>query len=39
MKEQRCPECKKLLFKGDFTGRIEIKCPKCKNILVIDNKK
>ena len=35
MKEVRCPHCKKLLFKGNFKGNIEIKCDKCKNIVLL----
>lgn len=30
MKEHRCLKCKKLLFKGNFKGEIEILCPRCK---------
>ena len=33
--EIRCPHCKKLLLKGNFTGVLEIKCNKCKNIIKI----
>jgi len=35
MKEYRCTECNKLLFKGNFTGIIEILCNRCKKIIVI----
>lgn len=35
MKEFRCPHCNKLLFKGNFKGKIEIKCGKCKHILLL----
>lgn len=36
MKEYRCTECNKLLFKGNFTGMIEILCNRCKKIIVIN---
>ena len=29
MTEIRCVKCKRLLFKGEWNGKIEIKCPKC----------
>lgn len=35
MKEYRCTECNKLLFKGNFAGIIEILCNRCKKIIVI----
>ena len=37
MKENRCPHCNRLLFKGDFEGVIEIKCPMkdCREIISI----
>jgi len=34
MKEIRCPECNKLLFKG-IAKEVEIKCGKCKSLLLI----
>lgn len=37
MKEVRC-KCNKLLFKGNFTGTIEIMCPRCKKINKFDTK-
>ncbi|HED1844333.1 Com family DNA-binding transcriptional regulator [Citrobacter koseri] len=36
MKEYRCSNCLKLLFKGTF-NTIEIKCPRCKRIILISN--
>ena len=36
MKEYRCTECNKLLFKGKFVGIIEILCNRCKKIIVIN---
>ena len=36
MKEYRCNKCNKLLFKGNFTGMIEILCNRCKKIIVIN---
>lgn len=33
MKEIRCPNCNKLLFKATGNYNIEIKCDKCKKIL------
>ena len=33
MKEYRCTECNKLLFKGNFTGIIEILCNRCKKVI------
>ena len=33
MKEYRCTECNKLLFKGNFTGIIEILCNRYRNIM------
>ncbi|OQB06759.1 MAG: Mu-like prophage protein Com [Parcubacteria group bacterium ADurb.Bin216] len=37
LKEMRCPECNKLLFKADSEGSaVEIKCKNCKNITKID---
>ncbi|EAO1206222.1 Com family DNA-binding transcriptional regulator [Salmonella enterica] len=36
MKETRCSNCHKLLFKGIFNS-IEIKCPRCKRITFISN--
>lgn len=38
MNECRCPHCKRLLFKGNFKGIIEIKCYKCKKIVKLDKK-
>jgi phage FluMu protein Com len=35
MNDIRCFNCKKLLFKGNFKGIIEIKCDKCKKIITI----
>ena len=35
MKEYRCTECNKLLFKGNFSGIIEILCNRCKKIIEI----
>jgi phage FluMu protein Com len=32
MKEYRCNKCNKLLFKGNFEGKIEIICNRCKEI-------
>ncbi|MGE4498356.1 MAG: Com family DNA-binding transcriptional regulator [Deferribacterales bacterium] len=31
-KEYRCPNCSKLLMKGDV-NLVQIKCPRCKNIV------
>lgn len=39
MIEFRCQKCKKLLFKGEYEGTIEIKCNKCKNINIIECQK
>lgn len=36
MKEYRCSNCFKLLFKGAF-NIIEIKCPRCKRIILISS--
>ena len=36
MKEHRCLKCKKLLFKGNFKGKIEILCPRCKSKVKFD---
>ena len=36
MKEYRCDMCNKLLFKGNFTGTIEILCNRCKKIIEIN---
>ena len=36
MKEYRCVKCNKLLFKGTFTGMIEILCNRCKKVIVIN---
>ena len=36
MKEHRCLKCKKLLFKGNFKGKIEILCPRCKSKAKFD---
>lgn len=36
MKEYRCNKCDKLLFKGYFTGIIEIMCNRCKKIIKIN---
>ncbi len=36
MKEYRCNKCNKLLFKGNFTGIIEILCNRCKKIIEIN---
>lgn len=39
LKEYRCPDCGKLLFKGDIhVAVIEIKCKRCKKISVITGK-
>jgi phage FluMu protein Com len=37
MREFRCPECDKLLFKFKHTGSllVEIKCPRCKRIATL----
>lgn len=35
MKEYRCNKCNKLLFKGNFTGIIEILCNRCKKVIEI----
>jgi phage FluMu protein Com len=36
LKEYRCENCNKLLFKGDIRGAvIEIKCKKCKTKTLI----
>lgn len=32
MNEYRCEECHKLLFKGKFTGIIEVMCVRCKKL-------
>lgn len=36
MKEYKCKACKKLLFKGNFKGKIELRCTNqnCKLKLV-----
>lgn len=33
-REMRCPDCHKLLAKGDIgsKGKMEIKCPRCKTM-------
>lgn len=36
MIEFRCQKCKRLLFKGNYTGTIQIKCNKCKIINEIE---
>lgn len=36
MIEFRCQKCKRLLFKGKYTGTIQIKCNKCKTINEIE---
>lgn len=33
-KEYRCPQCKRLLLKGEII-KIEIKCAKCKKVCTI----
>ena len=38
MKEYRCKQCNKLLFKGKYFGIIEILCNRCKQINKIDLK-
>lgn len=35
----RCQKCKKLLFKGEYEGTIQIKCNKCKEINEIECRK
>lgn len=32
MKEYRCKQCNKLLFKGKFIGLIEVLCNRCKQV-------
>lgn len=39
MKEFRCKNCNKLLFKGNFTGIIEICCNRCKKIVKINTER
>jgi len=34
MNEYRCDACGKLLFRADFTGKVEAKCPRCDYITV-----
>ena len=36
MTEYRCDKCNKLLFKGNFTGKIEVMCNRCKKIIKIN---
>lgn len=36
MKEYRCTECNKLLFKGNYIGNIEILCTRCKKLIKIE---
>lgn len=36
MKEIRCSQCNKLLFKATGNYKIEIKCNKCKRINIIE---
>ena len=36
MTKIRCVKCRRLLFKGEWKGKIEIKCPKCGMIDVIE---
>lgn len=36
MTEFRCQNCKKLLFKGEYKGVIQVKCNKCKQINEIE---
>lgn len=35
MKEHRCENCNKLLFKGTYEGTIEILCTRCKKLNII----
>ena len=39
MIEFRCQKCKRLLFKGEYIGTIQIKCNKCKQINEIECQK
>jgi len=32
MKQNRCPYCNKLLYKGEII-EVEIKCPRCKKLV------
>ena len=36
MRNIRCKNCNKLLFKGVF-NQVEIKCPRCKRLILISN--
>ena len=36
MEEIRCIHCNKLLFKGKYTGTIEIMCNRCKKLIKIE---
>ena len=38
MKEYRCA-CGQLLFKGNFSGNVEIKCRRCKKLKYIEVEK
>ena len=38
MKEYRCFNCKRLLFKGEFVGKVEIKCSHCRKMFVYEEK-
>jgi DNA-directed RNA polymerase subunit RPC12/RpoP len=38
-KEHRCPDCGQLLFKGKFSGHLEIKCRRCKKLVIYEMKK
>lgn len=38
MMEHRCKHCNKLLFIGNFIGKIEILCTRCKTKNIIDKK-
>ena len=39
MKEYRCNNCNKLLFKGNFKGIIEILCNRCKKVIEINTER
>ncbi|WP_221800419.1 Com family DNA-binding transcriptional regulator [Oceanobacter mangrovi] len=38
MLEYRCTSCKKLLFKSQDCGSIEIVCPRCKRLNIINER-
>lgn len=36
VREYRCPKCKRLMFKGELIGRVEVKCPKCSKVSMFE---